>query len=100
MQSASPMIWTRVTVSISYNVEDYMYVCIYVCMFVPNRLGSPNIVVAKVLDCEIEVCKFEFQSHDRLHFWTNTLRKVMNPFNLLVELNSNMTVRLQGWLWH
>ena len=36
-------------------------------------------VVAKVLECDLEVSKFEPQSHYYVHFRTNTTRKGLNP---------------------
>ena len=47
----------------------------------PVRLGRGILldVMAKVLDCSLEVSVFEPQSHCYVHFQTNTLGKVMNP---------------------
>ena len=56
--------------------------------------------MSKVLDCSLERREFELQSGYYIHFWTNTLRKGMNPlFPTIYGLNSN-TVVIQGWLWH
>ena len=38
--------------------------------------------MAKVLEYEIIVSMFEFQSRYYVHFWTNTLKKGMNPLIL------------------
>ena len=46
--------------------------------------GAPHGVVANVLDCDIVVSKFEFHLCYYIHFWTNTLGKGMNLFNLLL----------------
>ena len=35
-------------------------------------------VMAKVMDCGLEVCEFELQSRFYVHFQTNTIRKGMN----------------------
>ena len=40
--------------------------------------GGPRGVMVKVQDCGIMVSKFEHQLHYYVHFWTNTLGKVMN----------------------
>ena len=44
--------------------------------------------VANMLDWDIIVSDFEFQSYYYIHFWTNTLRKIMNLLSpqLLVKL--------------
>ena len=62
----------------------------------------PCDVVAHVLDCNIVVSEFKFQLHCYIHFWSNALRKAMNPFLIPPSygLNSTTTVFLQGWLWH
>ena len=41
---------------------------------------NPRDVLAKVVDCETVVCEFEFQSHNFVHFRTNTLDKGITPF--------------------
>ena len=41
---------------------------------------SPRGVVTNVLDCDIGVSKFEFQSHYYVHFQSNTLGKGVNSF--------------------
>ena len=46
--------------------------------------GSSPCVVANVLDCGFEVSEFELQSRYYVHFWTNTLRKGMNPLITLL----------------
>ena len=38
--------------------------------------------MAEMLDCDIVVSEFEFQSRNYIHFSTNTLRKGMNPLIL------------------
>ena len=38
---------------------------------------SPHGVMAKVLNCDLEVNEFELQSRYYVHFWTNTKRKGM-----------------------
>ena len=41
--------------------------------------GSSRGVVANVLDCDIILSEFEHQSHNYVHFRTNTLGKGINP---------------------
>ena len=36
-------------------------------------------VMSKVLNCGLQISKFELQSCNSVHFWTNTLEKGMNP---------------------
>ena len=36
-------------------------------------------IVANMLDGDIVVSRLKLQSHYYIHFWTNTLRKGMNP---------------------
>ena len=36
------------------------------------------VLMAKMLDCSLKVCKFKFQSHHYIHFWRNTFRKGVN----------------------
>ena len=40
-------------------------------------------VIVKALDCGIVVGEFELQSRYHVYFWTNTIRKGMNPFVFL-----------------
>ena len=49
-------------------------------------LGSPQGVVAKVLDCGLEVNEFKLKSGSYVHFQTNTLGKGMNLLNQIVSL--------------
>ena len=42
----------------------------------------PRGVVANVLDCDIVVSEFKLPSRNYVCFRTNTLGKVMNPFNV------------------
>ena len=44
-----------------------------------NRVRNPSEVVADMLDCDIVVSESEIQSCNYVQFWTNTLRKGMNP---------------------
>ena len=44
------------------------------------RYISPCRVMAKTLDCGLEVSEFELQLRYYVHFWTNALRKGMNSF--------------------
>ena len=54
---------------------------------------STHVVMAKVLDCDLEVSKFEFQLHYYIHFWANALGKCMNPLIFPpVGLNSIIAV--------
>ena len=43
------------------------------------------IKTVKVLDCGIVLSEFELQSRNYFHFLTNTIRKGMNPLNLLAS---------------
>ena len=36
--------------------------------------------MANELVCDIIVSEFKLQSHYNVHFWTNTIQKVMNSF--------------------
>ena len=66
----------------------YIYIYIYIyththtTMFIyfykKIRVGCPRGVMVKAMDCEI-VREFKLQSRHYVHFWTNTLRKGMNP---------------------
>ena len=47
-----------------------------------NMERSRNGAMAKVLDCDFEASKFEYQSRYYAHFQSNTLGKVMNPVSL------------------
>ena len=49
--------------------------------------GSSCGVIVKAMDCRIVVNEFELQSHDHIHFWTNTLGKGMNPLILAARVN-------------
>ena len=40
--------------------------------------GSPHVIVAKVLDCNIVINEFKLQFCYYAQFWTNILGKVMN----------------------
>ena len=42
-------------------------------------MGSPNDVVANVLDCDIVVSEFELQWRDYVRFRVNTLGEDMKP---------------------
>ena len=59
--------------------------------------GSPCNIVANVLDYNILVTEFEFQSRYYIQFWSNILGKGMNPFIPHYMLNS-ITIVLQLWL--
>ena len=52
--------------------------------------------MAKVLDCGLDVNKFELHLYYYIHFRTNALGKGINLFILPTELNS-ITGVLQGW---
>ena len=45
-------------------------------------MESARCLMAKDLDCNLEVNKFELQSRYYVHFRTNTLGKGMNPLIL------------------
>ena len=49
-----------------------------------NKRVNPHSVMAKVLDCDLGVSEFEFQSRYYVQFWTNTLGKCMKPLILPV----------------
>ena len=54
-------------------------------------------MAAEVLNCDIVVNEFEFQSRCYVHCWTNTLEIGINPFiSISGGLNSITTVLLQG----
>ena len=48
--------------------------------------------MAKLLDCKLEVIKFDFQSHYYVHFRIDNLGKGPNPLPRSYELNSIITV--------
>ena len=53
--------------------------------------------MARVLDCDILVSKFELQSHYYIHFQTNTIRERYElPYSPSYKLNGMTTVLLQG----
>ena len=39
-----------------------------------------GVIIAKMLDCGLEVSKFKLQWRYYIHFWRYTLGKGMNPF--------------------
>ena len=43
--------------------------------------GCPCDVMVKAMDCGIIVSKFVLQSRYYLHFWANTLGKVLTPLS-------------------
>ena len=56
-------------------------------LFVEHEIWvSPRIVVANVLNCEIEVSEFEPQSRYFIHVLTNTLEKNMNSPAIIEQL--------------
>ena len=56
--------------------------------------------MANVLDYDHEICEFEFQPRNNIHFRTNTLRKGMKlSYPSSYGLNS-ITAVLEGWLWY
>ena len=58
-------------------------------------------IVGDVLDCDIVVSKFEFQSLYNVYFRNNSLRERYELSYLPnYESNSTTAVRQQGWLWH
>ena len=59
--------------------------------------GCPRAVIVKVLNWGIVVSEFELQSHYYVHLRTNTLI-LHYPTN--DGLNSTITVRLEGRIWH
>ena len=66
-----------------------------------NYGGSHCGLMAKMLDCNLKVSKFELQSFYYVHFQVNTLGKGMKPFILsLYGVNNISAVPLQVWLWH
>ena len=42
-------------------------------------MWSPHVVVVNMLDCNIVVSEFEFKLRYYIHFWTNTLKKDIEP---------------------
>ena len=40
-------------------------------------------ILQTVLDWDLGICEFDFQSHYYVHFWTNTLGKSMNSLSFL-----------------
>ena len=56
--------------------------CVCVCVCVCVCAGCPRSVKVKAMDCRIVASEFVLQSRYYVHFWTNTLRKGMNPFIL------------------
>ena len=62
---------------------------------------TPHGAVANVLDCNIVVIEFEFQTRYYVHFWTITLGKIIN---LLIPtpsygLYDTSKVFRQEWFW-
>ena len=60
-----------------YWIHIYIYIYIY-ALFLYIYMRSPCSVMAKVLDCSLEISKFKLPSHYYVHFLTNTLEKGMN----------------------
>ena len=62
----------------------YVYVYIYIEREIKKKAGGCfHGVMVKTLDCRTVVSEFKLQSSCYVHFWTNTLRKGMNPLILL-----------------
>ena len=75
------------------NTHSTIFEYIYITKSIAGSLCG---LMAKMLDCGLEVCEFKFQSHYSIQFWTNTLGKDMNHLLLLrYGLNSTTTVLLQ-----
>ena len=51
-------------------------------MMTPRSVGCPRGVMVKAMDYGIIVSEFILQSRYYVHFWANTLGKVMNPLIL------------------
>ena len=59
-------------------------------------MGRPCGVMAKVLNCNIEVSEFELKSRYYVQLW----ERYETPYNLSFRLNSINVVLLQGWFRH
>ena len=64
-----------------------------------GKQENPRGVVPNVLDYDIVISGFEFQSRYYVYFRIITLGKGLIP-PPSYELNSPITVFLQEWLWH
>ena len=62
----------------------------FLCQHLNDLIESYQIWLAKVLDCDIVLSEFEFQSRYYIHFPVNTLGKT---------LDSLMIPGLVGWDW-
>ena len=62
--------------------------------------GTSHGLVAKMLDCDMILCKFKIQSSCYVPFWNNTFEKSMN---LLISSGICKIVTLlffyKEWLW-
>ena len=68
-----------------------------------RRFKKENLsgVGVKILDCDILVSEFEFESRYYVYFRTYTLRKGINYIIFpIYGLNSTIMVLLQGWNWY
>ena len=63
---------------------------------------NPRGVMAKILDCSLEVSEFEIQSHYHDYFRTNTFEKGKNSFIVPTSygLNSATAILIEWWLRH
>ena len=72
------------------------------CYLLKSAFGSsPHCIMAKVLDCSLEVSKFKLQLCYYIYFWTKSpWGKGMNPpYPPGSGLNSTSTILLEGWIW-
>ena len=56
----------------------------YYCFFWGGGRGGPGGVMAKVLDCGLQVSEFELQSHCHVHIRTNALEEMYEPLPPLI----------------
>ena len=64
----------------------------------PHLQSNSSDVMAKVLDCDHKVSRFELQLRYYVHFRTNNVGKRMNPWSPSSRWSNVTAVLLQWWL--
>ena len=67
-----------VCVCVYVYIYIYIYIYIYMCVHAYEKVPPPHDIMLKVLDCGLEVSKFQLQSSYYFHFQTNIFEKVID----------------------
>ena len=82
------------------HIHTHIDILALICICLIALREVPMALWLTILDCNIIVSEFEMQSCYYIHFLTNILGKGMRPLiSLSYELNSNIAILLQGWIW-